>query len=91
MLITSSYNSQTKKMQVKDFSNKIAKLIADSQKEGSSIIFATKSLSRIIEFVMQIDYVLSEVKSADGYKFFIPDSLKYRQFDAGNTWRSCEV
>lgn len=78
-------------MQVKDFSNKIAKLISDSQKEGSSIIFVTKSLSRIIEFVMQIDYVLTEFKSAEGYKFFIPDSLKYNKSKSENIWRSCVV
>lgn len=76
LLITSSYNSQTKKMQVKDFSNKIFKTITDNEKEGSSIIFVTRSLSRIIEFVLQIEYVLSELKGGESYRFYVPESLK---------------
>ena len=78
LLITSSYNSQTKKMQVKDFSNKIVKTITDNEKEGSSIVFVTRSISRIIEFILQIEFVLSELKTADTYRFFVPDSLKYQ-------------
>lgn len=64
-------------MQVKDFSNKIFRTITDNEKEGSSIVFVTRSLSRIFEFILQIELVLSELKGGDSYRFFIPDSLKY--------------
>ena len=64
-----------KKLQTKDFSQKIARYLVDNEKIGGSFVFCTASLSRIFECLLQIDFVLSERKQ-DQYKFYVPESLK---------------
>jgi Cft2 family RNA processing exonuclease len=76
LLITSSYNSLTKKMLVKDFTSKISRILTDNETTGTSVIFTTKSFARIFEYILQIEFVLMERKNAENYKFFIPETLE---------------
>lgn len=64
-------------MQVKDFSHNIERHLIENEKLGGSIIFCTESLSRICEFILQIEFVLKVRKSQEVYKLFLPESLRF--------------
>ncbi len=77
LLVASSFNSKSKRMQMKDFSHNIEKHLIENEKHGGSIIFCTDSLSRVFEFILQIEFVLKERKLQEVYKFYLLESLRY--------------